>query len=95
MDGQVCPNSSRKNEAMWFFPCRSLSSKKEKKIPVKLSQMNAINVLTFHFWHFDPIKQEGNKDRSSDPWIVPRPAASAATAGCSAGERALSKISLD
>jgi len=86
---------SRKNKGMCFFPCRSLSSKKEKKIPLKMSHMNAINVLMFHCWHFDPINQEGNKDRSSDPWIVLRPAASAATVGHSAGERALSKISLD
>lgn len=60
-----------------------------------MSQMNAINLLMFHFWHFDPIKQEGNKDRSSDPWIVPCPAASTATARLSAGERALSRISVD
>lgn len=86
MDGQVCPNTSRKNEGTYFFPCRSLSSKKEKKIPVKMSQMNAINVLMFHFWHFDSIKQEGSKDRSSDPWIVLRPAASAAAAGHGAGK---------
>lgn len=60
-----------------------------------MSQMNAINVLMFHFWHFDPIKQEGNKDRSSDPWIVLCPAASAAAAGRSAGESTLDEVSLD
>lgn len=56
--------------------------------------MNAINVLMFHLWHFDSVKQEGSKDRSSDPWIVPRPAASAAAAGHGAGGRALDKVTL-
>lgn len=88
----MCPNTSRKSEGACFIPCRSLSSKKEKKIPVKMSQMNVINVLMFHFWHFDSVKQEGNKDSSSDPWIVLRPAASAAAAGHGAGERALAKV---
>lgn len=56
------------------------------KILVKMSQMNAINVLMFHFWHFVHIKKkECNKDRSSDPWIALSPAARAATAGHSAG----------
>lgn len=59
-----------------------------------MSQMNVINVLMFHLWHFDSVKQEGSKDRSSDPWIVPRPAASAAAAGHGAGGRALDKVTL-
>lgn len=60
-----------------------------------MSQMNAINVLMFHFWHFDSVKQEcSSKDRSSDPWIVLRPAARAAAAGHGAGERALAKVTL-
>lgn len=59
-----------------------------------MSQMNAVNVLMFHFWHFDSIKQESNKDRSSDPWIVLRPAVSAAAAGHRAGDRALAKVTL-
>lgn len=84
-----------KTKACIFFPRRSLSSKKEKKMLVEISQMNEINVLMFHFCHSDSMKQEGNKDRSSDPWIMLCPAASAATAGRSAGERALSSISLD
>lgn len=71
---------------VFFFDLQKLGSpKKRKKIPVKTSQMNAINVLTFHFCHFDPIKQEGHKDKSSDPWIALRSAVSAATAGCSTG----------
>lgn len=90
----MCPNTARKNEGTCFFSCRSLSSKKEKKIPVKMSQMNAINVLMFHFWHFDLVKQEGSKDRSSDPWIVLCPAVSAAAAGHRAGGRALDNVTL-
>ena len=57
---------SRKNKGMCFFPCRSLSSKKEKKIPLKMSHMNAINVLMFHCWHFDPITRRAIKIWSLD-----------------------------
>lgn len=74
----------------FFFSLQKLGSpKKREKIPVKMSQMNAINVLMFRFCHFDPIKQEANKDESSDPWIALRSAVSAATAECSTGKEEL------
>lgn len=69
-----------------FFPCRSLSSKKEKKNPCK-DEPNECNKCTNV--SLLAIKQEGNKDRSSDPWTVPCPAVSVATAGHSAGENAV------
>lgn len=54
------------------------------KILVKMSQMNAINVLLFHVWHFVQRKKLSNQDSSSDPWAAPCPTASAAIAGRSA-----------
>lgn len=39
-----------KMKARGFFHAEAYLPKKRKKIPVKMSQMNAINVLMFHFW---------------------------------------------
>lgn len=62
---------------VFFFHAEAYLS----KILVKMSQMNAKNVLMFHVWHFVQRKMLSNQDSSSDPWAAPCPTTSAATAG--------------